>query len=94
MPVPDRIMQQLEIMKESHDGEQLLLYEPFEDVKPLKFRNHYTKFLKKAGVEYKPRIALRHTFAVTCIEKGMIPEKMSRLLGHRDVYVTYNNMAA
>ena len=89
LPVPDWIMQQLAIMKQSHDDEQLLLDEPFEGIKPIKFRDHYDKFLKKAGVEHRAATVLRHTYAVSCIENGILPEELRRRLGHRDVYVTY-----
>ena len=86
LPVPGWIMQQLGIMKDSHDGEQLLLMEPFEDVKPIKFRDRYIVFLKKAGVEYKPISAMRNTFAVHSFEDGVEPEKLKELLGSLDVY--------
>ena len=89
LPVPEWIMQQLEIMKASHDGEQLLLGEPFEEVKASRFRVHYTGFLKNAGVEYKTITVLRRTYAVHSLENGVAPEELSKLLGHTDVDETH-----
>ena len=94
LPIPDRIAKQMTIMKDSHSDDQLILEEPFEVIRAAKLRLRYETFLKKSGVRYKSISALRHTFAVTCIENGMMPEELSRLLGHKDVYVTYKRYGA
>ena len=89
LPIPDWISDQLAIMKRSHRADRLILEEPFEGVKPARLRTRYESFLKKAGVEYKSMTALRNTFAVRSIEDGISAERLSELLGHSDVYVTY-----
>ena len=37
--------------------------------------------------------SLRHTYATTCIEAGMKPVVLQRLMGHADISVTMNTYA-
>ncbi|WP_458459320.1 tyrosine-type recombinase/integrase [Pseudobutyrivibrio sp.] len=45
---------------------------------------------KKAGVPYYGQHVFRHTFATNCYYKGCDVKKLSKLLGHSDVTITYN----
>lgn len=48
---------------------------------------------KEAGKEVLPYFTmhnLRHTFATNCIQKGMSPKALQKLLGHKDLTTTMN----
>ena len=61
--------------------------------KPVK-RSNYNMQLKriceKIGIEPLSIHKLRHTFATRCIESGMKPKTLQKILGHSDVTVTLN----
>ena len=44
----------------------------------------------KAQVEYRGMHVFRHTFATNCYYKGCEIKKLSKLLGHASVTITYN----
>lgn len=88
LPLPDWIADQLEAMKPMHEDNEFVVVGPLGEIQPNNFRVHYMNFLKKAGVSYRLVNALRHTFAVTCIEKGIDLKSLSEMLGHANIYVT------
>lgn len=45
---------------------------------------------KKAGMEPLSMHTLRHTFATRCIEAGMNPKTLQKILGHSDLSITMN----
>jgi len=49
-----------------------------------------SKACDEAGVPYYGQHVFRHTFASNCYERGCDVKKLSRLLGHSDVTITYN----
>lgn len=54
-------------------------------------RNYYNRFktiLKKCHLEKFNYHSLRHTFATSCIEKGLDPKSLSEILGHSDIKIT------
>ncbi|MBR5953244.1 MAG: site-specific integrase [Pseudobutyrivibrio sp.] len=53
-------------------------------------RTETSKLCKAASVEYHGFHIFRHTFATNCYYKGCDVKKLSKLLGHADVSVTYN----
>ena len=48
------------------------------------------KACDEAGVPYYGQHVFRHTFATNCYERGCDVKKLSKLLGHSDVTITYN----
>ena len=48
------------------------------------------KACAEAGVPYYGQHAFRHTFASNCYQRGCDVKKLSKLLGHSDVTITYN----
>ena len=53
-------------------------------------RNHIKRLCLKAQVEYRGMHVFRHTFATNCYYKGCEIKKLSKLLGHASVTITYN----
>ena len=53
-------------------------------------RNHIKCLCSKAQVEYRGMHVFRHTFATNCYYKGCEIKKLSKLLGHASVTITYN----
>lgn len=49
-----------------------------------------TKACDEAGVGYYGQHVFRHTFASNCYQRGCDVKKLSKLLGHSDVTITYN----
>lgn len=49
-----------------------------------------TKACNEAGVAYYGQHVFRHTFASNCYQRGCDVKKLSKLLGHSDVTITYN----
>ena len=61
--------------------------------KPVKRANYNTqlkRIAKKIGIEPFSIHKLRHTFATRCIESGMKPKTLQKILGHSDITVTLN----
>lgn len=56
--------------------------------------SNYDKFLdrlcRKAGIERISMHTLRHTFATRCIESGMKPKTLQKILGHANISMTMN----
>ena len=56
--------------------------------------NHYNESLKcvskRAGIEPLTMHTLRHTFATRCIEAGMNPKTLQKIMGHSSLSMTMN----
>ena len=88
IPIPTWIADQLEALKSVHRDDEYVLVGPLGGIDPTNFRYHYKEFLKQAGVSNRKINAMRHTFAVTCIEKGVDLKTLSELLGHSNMQIT------
>lgn len=88
LPIPSWIADQLEIMKPMHEDGELLVAGPRGEISPGTFKSRYMSFLKTADVKHQRPSALRHTFAMTCKEKGMDLKTLSELLGHANTSIT------
>lgn len=53
-------------------------------------RKHIQRLCLNAQVEYRGMHVFRHTFATNCYYKGCEIKKLSKLLGHASVTITYN----
>ena len=57
------------------------------------YNTHLYKLCDEAGIKHFCMHALRHTFATRCIERGVHPKALQKLLGHKllsttmDIYV-------
>ena len=97
MPIPDylmgSIMEQMTIAENQNNNEEKLLFKP-EDAKYIKRVNVNTelkRIMKRHfGIEDITTHSLRHTFGTRCIESGMAPVVVQRLMGHKDIRITLN----
>ena len=53
-------------------------------------RHHIQTACREANVPYYGQHVFRHTFATNCYNRGCDVKKLSKLLGHANVTVTYN----
>ena len=49
--------------------------------------------LKKAGVRHRPSYQLRHTFASLCLQNGIQPTWVAKVLGHSSAQITFKHYA-
>lgn len=49
--------------------------------------------LKKAGVRHRPSYQLRHTFASLCLQNGLQPTWVAKMLGHSTAQITFKHYA-
>ena len=94
LPIPDIIFdfvkEQLELSKGNRDD--LLFVNDDKLVRHTCINDQLKRRLVKLGI-YNEGItthSLRHTYATRCIESGMQPIVLSKLLGHSDIRITLN----
>ena len=64
-----------------------------EDGQPITYeaiRYQIQQACKRANVPYKGQHAFRHTFATNCYNRGADVKILSQILGHSNIFVTYN----
>ncbi len=97
VPIPeflmDSIMEQMEIADNQLNNEDKLLFKP--DNRKYTERENVNTELKRIlkrhfGIEDITTHSLRHTFGTRCIESGMAPVVVQKLMGHTDIQVTLN----
>ena len=54
------------------------------------YDSNLEKICNKAGIEKISMHTLRHTFATRCIESGMKPKTLQKILGHANISMTMN----
>ena len=68
-----------------------LIFVNFRTGEPIKNSTYDTNFYKicdKAGIKPFCMHALRHTFATRCIERGVNPKSLQKILGHAQLSTT------
>lgn len=97
LPIPDylmnSIMEQMRIAENQDNNDEKLLFKPeYKQYAERENANNELKRLLKRifGIEDITTHSLRHTYGTRCIESGMAPVVVQRLMGHTDIAVTLN----
>lgn len=88
IPLPGAIIDDLENQRQNHMLSDYFLTGSSNYIEPRSYRNHYRNMLKNVNVPYRKFHTLRHTFATSCISKGIDAKTVSTLLGHSSVKIT------
>ena len=97
LPIPDflmdSIMEQMRIADSQINNEEKLLFKP--EHRQYTDRENANTELKRLlkrhfGIEDITTHSLRHTYGTRCIESGMAPVVVQRLMGHTDINITLN----
>ena len=59
-------------------------------VKNSTYDSNLFKICDKAGIDRFSMHVLRHTFATRCIEAGMLPKTLQKIMGHSNIGITMN----
>lgn len=90
IPIPDSVMKKLQTLESGTDSlEQFVANgktDRLPDPRTIQYR--FRKVLKKLNLPEYKFIALRHTFAFNCIDRGMDMELLSKLMGNVNVSAT------
>lgn len=87
------IVEQMQIANNQTNNDEKLLFKPQNSkyVRRTTINNELQRILKKEfGITDISTHSLRHTFGTRCIESGMAPVVVQRLMGHKDIGVTLN----
>lgn len=93
VPIPtfirNEIITQMRLSEKNKD-KQLFLDTNGNYVRPTTANDRLRNLLRKIGIEDISSHSLRHTYGTRCIEAGMRPVALQRLMGHTDISVTLN----
>lgn len=97
LPIPDflypYIVEQVKLANNQTNNEEKLLFKPSNQryTKRENVNSELKRILKKHfNITDISTHSLRHTFGTRCIESGMAPVVVQKLMGHKDVGVTLN----
>lgn len=97
LPIPDflypYIMEQMNIANNQVNNDEKLLFKPYNNkyCRRSTINNELKRIFKKEfNVTDISSHSLRHTFGTRCIESGVAPVVVQRLMGHKDISVTLN----
>lgn len=97
LPIPDFlypfIVEQMKKADEQENNEEKLLFKPYNAkyTRRTNVNSELQRILKmKFGITDISTHSLRHTYGTRCIESGMAPVVVQRLMGHTDITVTLN----
>ena len=71
-------------------ADQVFLCRKGEPVKNSTYDTALFKLCDKVGIKRFSMHILRHTFAIRCIEAGMMPKTLQKILGHSNIEITMN----
>lgn len=93
VPIPtfirNEIINQMRLAERNKD-KQLFLDTNGNYVRPTTANDRLRNLLRKVGIEGISSHSLRHTYGTRCIEAGMRPVALQRLMGHTDISITLN----
>ncbi len=97
LPVPDFLLpyfiEQMQIANSQENNYEKLLFKPKNSkyVRRPNVNTELQRILKNEfGITDISTHSLRHTFGTRCIESGMAPVVVQKLMGHKDIGVTLN----
>ena len=97
VPIPEfiypYIVEQMQIADIQENNEEKLLFKPYNAryTRRTNVNSELQRILKKyLNIEGISTHSLRHTYGTRCIEAGVAPVVVQRLMGHTDISVTLN----
>ena len=97
VPIPDflypYIAEQMKQVEKQENNEEKLLFKPINQkyTRRTNVNSELQRILeKKFNITDISTHSLRHTYGTRCIESGMAPVVVQRLMGHNDITVTLN----
>lgn len=99
IPLTDEAIRILKAQKEKNSKikvvnlewkDQVFLCRKGEPVKNSTYDTALFKICDKVGIKRFSMHVLRHTFATRCIEAGMLPKTLQKILGHSNIGITMN----
>ena len=97
LPIPDflypYIVEQMKVANNQTNNEEKLLFKPLNQkyTKRENVNSELKRILEKYfNITDISTHSLRHTFGTRCIESGMAPVVVQKLMGHKDIGVTLN----
>lgn len=80
----------IEILMRQEKTDGFIFTNKGKPVKRANYNMQLKRICEKIGIEPFSIHKLRHTFATRCIESGMKPKTLQKILGHSDITVTLN----
>ena len=97
LPIPDflspYIVEQMKIANNQENNEEKLLFKPYNAkyTRRTNVNSELQRIMEKYfDITDISTHSLRHTYGTRCIESGMAPVVVQRLMGHNDIGVTLN----
>lgn len=97
LPIPDflypYIVEQMKVTNDQINNDEKLLFKPINQkyTRRENVNSELKRILKKYfNITDISTHSLRHTFGTRCIESGMAPVVVQKLMGHKDIGVTLN----
>lgn len=97
VPIPDfiypYIVEQMQIANTQDNNDEKLLFKPYNAkyTRRTNVNSELQRILEKNfNITDISTHSLRHTFGTRCIESGMAPVVVQRLMGHKDIGITLN----
>ena len=89
--IKEFIIEQMQIANKSNHKTKLLFRNSLGNLaNPAQVNTSFKEVIKDLGYEHITSHTLRHTFATRCIESGMKPVVIQRLMGHTNIQITLN----
>ncbi|MDE6306536.1 MAG: site-specific integrase [Muribaculaceae bacterium] len=90
IPISPILFKALNVVKKQQEIEKYVVGDGHKAKEPRTYRETFSRFLKRLGIQPIVFHGLRHTFATRCIESGCDYKTVSVILGHSNVATTLN----
>ena len=93
IPIPDSLLDTVKNqmrLAENHKDKLLFVDKNNYYLSPRNANTLLQKITKRLGIENISSHSLRHTYGTRCIESGIAPVVVQRLMGHTDISITLN----